>query len=537
MNEDYGEMKSGRGVFGNKEFIRLAIYVLFGAIVAYLAYQLPYCHDDWHWGLPDRLKLMMNLFKNYNGRYLGNLTIILLTRSTIAKTLIPSFWMVWLLHEMERGVFSRRKAGCRLFSLKSGEIESRSDSFKVHADQIFLLIIAILLLAMLPEELFGQSYGWLSAFANFVPPVILFLCWFNLTEDVYTENCSQNILLFRNLSPAKMILIFLLGFCTQLFSENVTVFALIYAFWLIFYARLRTRKFCTPHIVYLAGVMSGAVLMFTNRGYRNEAGYKTVSISISGMYYQLRDQIMDHLFLNNVVLNVSLALVIVCLLARAEASSSSKSSEAGKKHSLLNAFIALIVCGFAFYSVWHSLHPDWHFCSDEGTNNLVELLLCALFFVFVLIGIWRTVDSPERIGICVLYFCAAASAAPLMAASPIGARCFYFNYALQCLTALKLAEYFLRGRKFSIWYPTLLTAAAVAVMGAAYSYAFTCNGATERYRLQLVEEAVESETEEVVLPYMPYPSCCYLSEPMNEGWMKYYKDFYGIPQDMTVTFQ
>ncbi|MCD7885432.1 MAG: hypothetical protein LUI87_17285 [Lachnospiraceae bacterium] len=519
---------------GKKKWMHAALYMLFFITVCFLAYQLPYCHDDWHWGLPDRVELLKKLFKNYNGRYLGNITILLITRSAFAKTLIPAFWMVWLLWEMETGIF--QISGQKKTAGRTGQ----------GGGWLFMLLLTIFLLVALPQTLFVQSYGWFAAFANFVPPVVLFLVWFNQTEDIYSSKAdsldeSLHCALGRGVhAGGKLCRYILLGLCTQLFSENVTVFALMYACWLIAYAKIRRNRFYSAHFAYLGGAAAGAVLMFINGGYRGGVGFKSISLSVAAMYYQLRDQIMDHLFLNNALLNVSLAIVIVCLLMRAEASTSlhlRKAGKKGKKHSLLDACTALIVCGFAFYSVWHSIRPNWRFSSDEGTNNLVELLLCALFFMFVLLGIWRTVDSSERISICILYLCAAVSAVPLMAASPIGARCFYFNYVLQCLTVLRLAEYLLRDRKCSIWYPTLLTAAAVAVMGAAYSYVFTCNGATERYRIQLIEEAIENEAEEVVLPYMPYPSCCYVTEPMNESWMKYYKDFYGIPQDMTVTFQ
>ncbi|MCD7956449.1 MAG: DUF6056 family protein [Lachnospiraceae bacterium] len=489
-----------------KKWAHMAVYVLFFITVCILAYQLPYCHDDWHWGLPDRVELMKNLFKNYNGRYLGNITILLITRSTLAKTLIPAFWMVWLLREMDAGIFhalKRKKTGTRFF----------------------MLLLTIFLIAALPQTLFVQSYGWFAAFANFVPPVILFLCWFNQTEDLYTENGSREAASCRRLPARKAPLVFLLGLSTQLFSENVTVFAVIYALWLIVYARIRKGRFYASHLAWFAGTVAGAVLMFINGGYRGAVGFKTISLSVAGMYYQLRDQMMDHLFINNVVLNVFIAVVVLCLLIR----------KGGR--SFLDAFASLMVCGFAFYCVWHSFSPDWKFSADEGTNNLIELLFCALFFGSVLISTWRTVDPERRLSICILYLCSAVSAAPLMAASPIGARCFYFNYILQCLTALKLSECLVSGRRISLWYPFLLVSAALAILGGSCIYAFTANGTTEQLRRQLIEEAVESEADEVVLPAMPCPSWCYISEPVNEEWMEHFKNFYGIPQEMTVSFQ
>jgi len=513
-----------------KNRLSLVIYLLFFTITAYLAYQLPYCHDDWHWGLSDRVVLMKNLFQNYNGRYLGNITILLITRSILAKTLIPAFWMTWLLREMEISVSNRG----RISEKRLG----RSYTFINDKKHCFLLLIIIFLLAALPQTLLVQSYGWFAAFANFVPPAVLFLCWFNQTDDIYIGVRSDEVdLTGVGFNFKKAIAIFMLALCTQFFAENITIFVVLYVLWIIVYSTVRKGKLYFSHLIYFIGAITGAILMFTNGGYHGGVSFKSVSLSIADMYYQLRDKIMDHLFINNVVLNITFAVVIVCLLIRKEKYSCSKIQGDGRKHSLWDALIALSVWGYACYCVWHSIFPDWKFISDEGKNNFVELLFSGLFFISVLIAIWRTVDSSRRTSFCILYLCSILSAAPLMAANPIGARCFYFNYALQCLTVLKLIGFLLEGEKISIWYPTLLISAALAVLGGTYLFAFTANGATERARRLLIEEAVESKAEEVILPYMSCPSWCYVSEPMNEEWLKYYKDFYGIPEEMTVTFQ
>ncbi len=484
-------------------WFRLLIYILFFGTVAYLAYQLPYCHDDWHWGLPDRLELMKNLFQDYLGRYLGMILIILLTRSTLAKTLIPALWMVWLLWEMNAG-------------------------YRKHKS--FLLMEAILLLALVPQSLFWQSYGWFAAFANFEPPAILFLCWFNRTASVYSneENGQENVAFSYSLcsnKAGKCVLAFLLALSTQLFSENVTIFALLYALWLLLYVWVSKRKVYFTHLAYFAGTALGAILMFSNGGYRSENSYKTISLSLAGMYQKLSAEIMDYLFTNNRALNLVFAALVVCLLVRRT------------RKTLPDILSALMVCGFALYSAWLHSNPDWVFLANSTVNNTIELLLCTLYFVSVLFCIWQNVEASYRLAVIVLYFCAALSAAPLMAADPIGSRCFYLNYVLQCAVAIALTECLLKEIKVSLKLPALLLSAAVLVLGLKFVVRFTANGATDRERQQRIEEAVETGAEEVVLPLMPAPTYCYVTEPMNEDWMVYFKEFYGIPQEMTVTFE
>ena len=53
-----------------------------------LSYYFPYSNDDWVWGSKIGIERFENGFKDYNGRYLGNLLVILLTRSNIFKALL-----------------------------------------------------------------------------------------------------------------------------------------------------------------------------------------------------------------------------------------------------------------------------------------------------------------------------------------------------------------------------------------------------------------------------------------------------------------
>lgn len=484
-----------------RRWIRILMYLSFLVVVAYLAYQLPYCHDDWKWGLPARLRLMKRWFRNYNGRYLGNITILLLTRSVAAKVFIPTLWMIWLLKEIDRGLSEK--------------------NCSENKNSLFLLLLGIFLLTSLPQSLFQQTYGWFSGFANYVPPAILFLAWFNWTESIYTEGMVRE-------SRWKLLAL-PLGVATQLFCEHVTLFAVVYALWMVIYTKAKSGKVYLLHLLYLSGTVLGAVLMFSNTAYRADSGkisgYKSISASLTVMVSQLRETVIDFLFINNWLLNSVLAITLIWLLIRRG------------KRSLADTAIAIIVCGYAFYSVWHSVCPEWVFFSNQAVNDSIELLMTLAFFVSVLLCIWRNVDPRHRLSICILLLCSAAAAAPLMAVSPTGARCYYFCYVMQCMALLKLIQYLLQEKSLSLWYPALVAAVAVTVLGAVYIRIYMANGVTDRYRQEQIEAAVESGAEEVVLPIMPYPSWRYMTEPVNDSWLKNFKEFYGIPEDMTVVFQ
>ncbi len=69
-------------------------------------------------------------------------------------------------------------------------------------------------------------------------------------------------------------------------------------------------------------------------------------------------------------------------------------------------------------------------------------LLSMLFFINVLLCIWMFTEKEERISICITYLGSLAFAAPLIAADPIGPRCFYISYVFEVLTAAKNSSIF-----------------------------------------------------------------------------------------------
>ncbi len=70
-------------------------------------------------GLPQRMELMKRGFSGYNGRYLGNILALLITRSEVAKTLVISVCMVlvvWLMEvSVRRNLFQKKTSQIRSF--------------------------------------------------------------------------------------------------------------------------------------------------------------------------------------------------------------------------------------------------------------------------------------------------------------------------------------------------------------------------------------------------------------------------------------
>lgn len=89
--------------------IQWFVYALVFALFLYIGYKVPYCHDEWRWGTDARFQLMKRGFAGYNGRYLGNLLAVLITRSVMAKTLVIAVGVVWLFHVMYKIYISKKR--------------------------------------------------------------------------------------------------------------------------------------------------------------------------------------------------------------------------------------------------------------------------------------------------------------------------------------------------------------------------------------------------------------------------------------------
>jgi len=66
----------------NQIFIILLI-----CITLAISYFFPSAHDDWAWGSSIGIERLNSLFENYNGRWMGNILVILLTRNRLLRAI------------------------------------------------------------------------------------------------------------------------------------------------------------------------------------------------------------------------------------------------------------------------------------------------------------------------------------------------------------------------------------------------------------------------------------------------------------------
>lgn len=116
----------------NKEIIIMSLILL---LFIFLCSLFPYTGDDWAWGSSIGIQRLESFFENYNGRYVGNLIVLLLTRVNILRVIVMAITMFGIIY------LSYKLTNKKKFSL---------------------FLLATLLILALPKLIFRQAIVWTS---------------------------------------------------------------------------------------------------------------------------------------------------------------------------------------------------------------------------------------------------------------------------------------------------------------------------------------------------------------------------------------
>ena len=127
----------------NRRAVRWAVLLVFLAGCLFIAWNVPYTQDDWGWGTPTGVERWLS--GELNNRYVGTFFVLVMTRSRLLKALIMGGAM-FLLPLLSAALASREREEGRLP----------------------LALLAGAALFSVPMVTWRQTFGWVSAFANFV---------------------------------------------------------------------------------------------------------------------------------------------------------------------------------------------------------------------------------------------------------------------------------------------------------------------------------------------------------------------------------
>ncbi|MCL2545564.1 MAG: DUF6056 family protein [Oscillospiraceae bacterium] len=486
----------------SKEQRRTILFLLaFGAAFYAMALHFPLSGDDWQWGSHHAIEI-----PRLNGRYLGNLTAIMLAK------------MVWL-----RPIVMAMAVTASVYFVSA--ISARISGAKSRAP----MLLTALLFMLLTPAIMRQVYPWSSGFANYVLPTMFVL---------------GTIFFFVRKPDAKAW--YIAAVCAwailgQFFVEHITLYAVaaslfVTGWYIVKYKRLH------PFLTALtATYVAGAALMFMHGAYGAEdlygshpmpTGLRELLGNVSENYF---DVISPHGIANNMFLNVLIVVAVLLLI---------RSSDKLKTRYTWGVGIAACISLFPVYVFLRQLHPHLPYAR---LVRYFDGVMSALFFVgFVAAVCLFMPQSKHKRLVLFALGSVAILLAPLMGIRPLGPRLFFIVYAMLVLAAVSVIMHLKERRLLpqSKMLADLWRVAASVALAAMFVMFFGVyrrihNAAEQRQvfiEQQLAQTDLTQEEVWIYMPHLPFEHYVWVGTPTSYWNGLMYRRFHNIPNNVRFKF-
>ena len=495
-------MKKNR--LNNKSQIYLSLMaIVLICMCYYIFYMTPFRLDDLTWGGRIGIERLKIFFRGYNGRYLGNIAVIILTRMPrFFRSALMLFgicllvYFVWLFFDKSKIIVS-----------------------------VFILCFFIM-----PLQIFSQTVTWISGFANYYISFLLSFIILYLDKEVLFMRGQRSKLLF-----------FILGFASQLFLETNTIYVCFLSFLCLMLYLFMNRKLSTQLLAQAFGSCLGAVIMFSNSSYNSAlehdgATYKSINLDqnfglfLKSTFRTFYKKIMNPWFSRNTILNCLIVLAIILFALLYEHSIKKKS--------------VIITYGFMLAGMYAYETTD--LTRSFKYSNRISFLVLTMTILYYFICVYTLVhDWHDKILFLIILISNFVCTGPLLFVSPVNDRCYFHSYCLWVLFLLYWIYLILKSDRVRIYeaglnYYVALTAFSFLIGFLLYSYA----GLSESWRIQerreaIIEEYRTGKCDAIELPKLKNSNLySYGFNISNENvyWLNNYKDYYNIPRDASLRF-
>src|SRR5690606_16026446 len=479
-------------------FLSLAIFFLT------LAYNTPLTGDDWTWGTEAGLDRLKNWFKDYNGRYLGNLVELAITRNEVVRIILMGLGSALLVY-LTAKIIEVQKWGIYLLA--------------------FILVMSV------PVNVFAQTFAWAAGFANYITSLCFLIFYLLIVRNIYNDEVPK----YRK---SLYFIVIPLGIITQLFVEHITVFVIYTSIFVIFYTYIKHKKFFGIHIAFMISNIIGFIIMFSNGAYWNiingSDSYRSIKTEeaaietgiLEKIYTEYSGYMHKFLFLNNFVLNLFICILVILLVTTFK--------ENGKLITPLKYTISLFMAGYMLYGIIIKPMVGPDFLGHLTVH--FETILTLLFFVALVFAVlFFVTNNPLKVRL--LYYLSGVIllTAPFIFITPFGPRCVLASYIFMVIISLELFVYVLKENNWSekVFTPILLYVAIVFTF--VYFFVFSMNGQVNRERLVHIEKELEKQVEVIEVRERPYRQFHWMSSPLPHLYQgTTFKKYYNIPNDVEV---
>lgn len=470
---------------------------------ARLADLFPYSGDDWAWGSQIGLDRLATFFTNYNGRYMGNLVVLVLTRSSVLATFTMAAAVTAMIFMVLHIARCRTIAGYAL---------------------VYGLVLAM------PVAVWRQGVVWTSGFSNYFLASISMLGIIVWTRSILGRDQAAR----RPRHMGEGAGLFILAFVGQLFIEHVTIFIVAFALGSVLYAARRAGRIPILLWFQLAGATLGAAVMFSNGAYRRALTGSSTYQQIGQEAGSKADQALaavDRVIgpygvTLNTALNVALlALVSIIALGRCydrvrgvvAARYAVIGSVTGMSAVLVAFFVPREASQLTILGIWGPICLVLTLCSaalvvpDRGTSRMM-ILIVLVFIVLI---------------------------APLVVVKPLGPRCFIPTYVLFLIAVAALARIAVGTLRSSGAWVLTIVALSLLIPNFVNRYdVYRDIDTASTVRVAQARKAVDEGTATVLLKRLPQGGVwVHVPDPISEPWVTRYKLFYGLPRTLEIKIQ
>lgn len=478
----------------------VALFVLF----LLLSLMFPYTGDDWAWGSSIGVERLEVFFKNYNGRYLGNLLVFALTRNKVLDAVVMAV------------SFTLISYFCYAYSANKSKM---------------LFWVAAILFFSMPKEIFAQSIVWTAGYSNYVPSALISAIFLLSARKVTQVNPPA-----PDKKPGKNIWMFVLGFCGGLFIEHITLFNIYFTAGVIIYAFVRFKKYYKEHFAFLIGAIVGACAMFSDPSYLTiiQGGHKhkqipqgvdkIVEMIVEHIQMILTYIIYDNLFMCAVVTVVLLVLAVVWKKAKTD----------HKDESLITAVFHsicfLLICSRDY--LWALVQKVVEL--EERAVLLMDSAMALLYVFSILLMVLHYVEKERKARMLLPFIGVVGSLMPVVLVNPFGPRCVFSGYFLMMIFVVDLIGY-LKNQLVPAekWFSRVACLIVVTQFMVA-ARIFAPIAYYDHVRTEFVKNQVAAGDEKIWVFDLPNSDYLWNSLPRGNTLTTRYKLFYELDEDLEI---
>lgn len=445
---------------------------IYSAFIFLLSLSVVLSWDDFFWGSSEGINQLAQHFQGYNGRYLGNMLIIAITRSTVLRIVVYTSVNVGII---------------KILSL-------------ILSEKVKIRYIALILMS-LPIGILKQTYGWISGFANYNVSVLFVLIIFYLV-------------FIAEYKKINVVLVLLIGFISQFLVENVSMVNVIISGMACVFMLFTDRKRLKLTIPWLASSVVGLWIMFQNVAYHSESSRGLTNVYFSELFKHLLQDWSELVVKDNIFLLLVFSVVMYFIL--------NKPQIIGSYLFFFNIyFIVREFLGISFYQ-------------EPLYMLLGELVLVFIFFGIIIYTGIVALSGKEREYYFIFLFSAVLFVAPFLIVTPFGARNILLTYLMLAISLGILWRNLSIKSNFEMIIDRnvkLIIICLSMIMISLYSV----NGFENQRRISKIKTAEIKGEKVVEIRKLPFPFLGQLLDEIRPGnRTDEYKDYYNISSDIEI---